>query len=126
MVHLRPPCSSQQSTDTLAVDRFRSCDSAVAIREELASKGRGRVVSIPSVVAVVVSLESELLVSSVSFPTLICCCCFGVLHTTRGDGGSQHGGMCKSYSRTYDISVLFYFYFRVSFLNVFAFANADD
>lgn len=71
MIHLRPPCSSQHSTETLAVDRFRSCHSAVDTSEELASYGRGRVVSIPSVVVVVVSLESELMVSSVSFPELM-------------------------------------------------------
>lgn len=68
---MRPPCASQQSTDTLAVERFKSCDSAVARREVPASYGRGRVVSIPSVDVAMVSLEPELLSSSVSFPVLV-------------------------------------------------------
>lgn len=71
MVHLRPLCWSQQSTNTLAVDRFRSCHSASDISEELASYGRGRVVSTPSVIVAVVSLESEPVRASVSFPELM-------------------------------------------------------
>lgn len=52
------------------MDRFRSCHSTVANRDELASYGSGRVVSIPSVV--VVLLESGSLISVVVlFPSLV-------------------------------------------------------